>query len=347
MTTITDPSDFITVGENIHTTRVLLRKNPRIADGPDGRLSIQFEDDKGSERFLPISEKEKSTQEYDEGRVKHVRTAVRAAMEEGDDAEVANDYLKAVAHHQIAANASFLDVNVDEVSLKLPEQIEAMRWLVKLTGDYSSVPLSIDSSNLEIIEAGIEAALQTSSGAPMLNSASLERPEALDLAVQAGGAVIVTAAGAEGMPQNTEERVDYASQMVEKSIEKGLSLDRLYVDPLVFPISVDGEFGKHCLDAITVIRERYGPEIHITGGFSNVSFGLPQRTLINDAFMIMAIEAGADGGIIDPVMTPPERALATDRQSPQHQMALNVLTGEDKYCKKYLKAARAGELTPA
>src|SRR5262245_6303925 len=218
MTTITDPSDFIIVGENIHTTRVLLRKNPRIVDGDDGRPSIQFEDDAGNERLLPISEAEKATQEYEEGRIKHVRTAVRAAMEEGDDAEVALDYLRAVAHHQIATGANFLDINVDEVSLKLPEQIAAMRWLTRLIGDYSSIPLSIDSSNPEIIEAGIEAALQTSSGAPMLNSASLERPEALDLAVQADGPVIITAAGAEGMPQNTEERVDYASQMVEKSI---------------------------------------------------------------------------------------------------------------------------------
>lgn len=347
MTTITDPSDFIIVGENVHTTRVLLRKNPRIVDGPDGRLSIEFIDDKDAERLLPISEAEMATQEFEEGRIKHVRTAVRAAMEESEDAEVALDYLRAVAHHQVTRGANFLDVNVDEVSLKLPEQIEAMRWLAKLIGEYTDVPLSIDSSNLEIIEAGMATAVETGGAPPMLNSASLERLEALDVAVEAGGAVIVTAAGESGMPQNTEERVDYATRMVEHAIGKGIALDRIYVDPLVFPISVDGEFGKHCLDAITAIRERYGPEIHITGGFSNVSFGLPQRTLINDAFMIMAIEAGADGGIIDPVMNPPERAMATDRDSVQHQFALAVLTGEDKYCKKYLKAARKGELTPA
>ncbi|HWI21221.1 MAG TPA: dihydropteroate synthase [Baekduia sp.] len=345
MPQITDPADFIIVGENVHTTRIIRTKDPRIVDGPDGRQSIEFIDDQGATRFLPISEKEKETMEYSEGRVKHMRTAVRIAMEErSDDTEVALDYIKAAAHHQLEQGASFLDVNVDEVSLKLPEQIEAMKWLVGLLAPYSSVPLSIDSSNGEIIDAGLEAAAALNDTPPMLNSASLERIDALDAAVHYGSPVIVTAAGAEGMPQNTEERLGFATQMVENALAKGIEMNKLYVDPLVFPISVDGEFGKHCIDAIAGIRERFGPDIHITGGFSNVSFGLPERRLINDAFFVMAVEAGADSGIIDPIMNPPARSLSIDRNSTQFQFAHDVLTGADRHCKKYLKAARAGEL---
>jgi cobalamin-dependent methionine synthase I len=205
------------------------------------------------------------------------------------------------------------------------------------------VPLSIDSSNLEIIEAGMEVAAGHA-GTPMLNSASLERLEALDVAAAAGAPVIVTAAGDSGMPSNAEERVANADRMIEAATERGIPLERLYVDPLVFPISVDGAFGDHCLDAIRELRRRHGPEIQITGGMSNVSFGLPNRRLMNDAFLVLAIEAGADSGIVDPIANPPERALALDRSSRPFELALAVLRGEDRHCRAYMKAYRAGEL---
>ena len=236
--------NFVIVGENIHTTRVIRRNAPSVETDEQGREAIAFTDEHGAARHLPVSEAEQRTQEYEEGRIKHVRTAVRLAMEEGDDAEVAIAYLRALAKDQIDAGAAYLDINVDEVSLKLPEQIEAMRWLVGVIEAYSSVPLSIDSSNLEIIEAGMDAA-GSRSGPPLLNSASLERLEALDLAASAGSPVIVTAAGDAGMPSNAEERVQNADRMIEAATERGISKDRLYVDPLVFPISVDGDFGDH------------------------------------------------------------------------------------------------------
>jgi cobalamin-dependent methionine synthase I len=334
---------FVIIGENVHTTRVVRRNAPVVVTDEQGREAIEFTDEHGAARHLPISDVEQATQEYMEGRIKHVRTAVRQAMAEGDDADVAVAYLRALAVSQIDAGAQFLDVNVDEVSLKLDEQIEAMRWLVGLLAPVSRVPLSIDSSNLDIITAGMEAA-DTTAGPPMLNSASLERLEALGVARDAGGPVIVTAAGDSGMPSNAEERVENAVRIVDAALEEGIALDRLYVDPLVFPISVDGDFGDHCLHAIRAIRERYGPEIHITGGMSNVSFGLPNRRLINDAFLVLAIEAGADSGIVDPITNPPERALGLDRGSRPFELALDVLSGADRHCKAYMKAFRAGEL---
>jgi cobalamin-dependent methionine synthase I len=336
---------FIVIGENVHTTRVIRRNDARVGSDERGREAIVFADEHGEIRQLPVSPAEQATMEYQEGRIKHVRTAVRLAMDGGEDAEVAVAYLRAMALQQVEASAAFLDVNVDEVSLKLADQKAAMRWLVELLGAISPVPLSIDSSNLEIIEAGMQAA-DTHAGAPMLNSASLERVEALDLAVDAGGPVIITAAGSSGMPSGADERVQYAAQMVAQADAKGIAHDRLYIDPLVFPISVDGQFGHHCLDAIREIRRRW-PDAHITGGMSNISFGLPNRKLINDAFLVMAIEAGADSGITDPIMNPPERALAADHSAPQFQLAADVLTGVDRNCKAYLRASRAGALEEA
>jgi 5-methyltetrahydrofolate--homocysteine methyltransferase len=330
---------FIVIGENIHTTRIIRRSSPKHVDGPDGP-SIAFTDEHGVARLLPIPEEEQRTQEYDEGRVKHVRSAVRLAKR-GDEVGVA--YLRRLAFQQIEAGAAFLDVNVDEYSHRLPEQIETMQYVVELLGSFSSVPLSIDSSNEEILEAGMKAASRAA-GAPMLNSASLERTQALDLAKEIGGPVIVTAAGGSGMPSNTEERVENAGRMIDAALEKGIVPDLIYVDPLMFPISVDGEFGHHVLGAIRTIRSRYGPEIHITGGMSNVSFGLPSRRLINDAFLVMAMDAGADSGIIDPVQNDIERIKAIDRGARPFELAIDVLTGADRNCRAYIKASRAGEL---
>jgi 5-methyltetrahydrofolate--homocysteine methyltransferase len=336
---------FIIIGENVHTTRIVRRPGPQLTIAPDGREAIVFADEQGDERLLPIPGEEKRTQEYEEGRVKHVRSAVRLAMEGGADAEVGTAYLRALALRQVECGAAFLDVNVDEYSHRLPEQIETMRWLVDLLAPIAGVPLSIDSSNLDIIRSGMEAAAGHA-GAPMLNSASLERAEALELAVEAGGAVIVTASGASAMPAGAGERVENASAMVERAVALGIPLDLIYVDPLVFPISVDGTFGSHCLDAIRELRARFGPDVHITGGFSNVSFGIPQRRLINDVFLVLAIEAGADSGIIDPIANDVGRALSLDREARPFQLALDVLTGADRNCRAYMKAFRAGELEP-
>jgi 5-methyltetrahydrofolate--homocysteine methyltransferase len=340
---------FVVIGENVHTTRVVLVSSPRVAADESGREAVVFTDAAGRTRYLPIPEAEQQTQNYLEGRVKHVRIAVQTAMAGGGDASTALDYLRALVTGQIEAGARYLDLNVDEVSLKLPEQIEAMRWLVDTVRPWATVPLSIDSSNLEIIQAGIEAAANGSSGAPMLNSASLERSEALDVAASAGGPVIVTAAGESGMPSDAAGRVENASRMVEAALERAIPLERIYVDPLVFPISVDAAFGAHCLDAFRRLRERYGREIHLTGGMSNVSFGLPNRRLVNDAFLVLAVEAGADSGIIDPIANNLERVFSIDRDSRPFQLAVDVLTGADQHCKAYIKAWRAGELeaTPA
>jgi 5-methyltetrahydrofolate--homocysteine methyltransferase len=331
---------FVVIGENIHTTRIVRNPSPRIVEGEGGRPSIAFVDERGERRLLPIPDEEQRTQEYAEGRVKHVRSAVRLARD-GDQLGI--DYLRQMALEQIHAGAAFLDVTVDEYTHRLPEQIETMEFLVALLGPVSTVPLSIDSSNEEIIEAGVAAAPREA-GPPMLNSASLERIEALDLARETGGPVIVTASGAAGMPSNAEERVENASRMVDAALDKGIPLDAIYVDPLVFPISVDGEFGDHVLDAIRALRARYGAEIHITGGMSNVSFGLPNRRLINDAFLALAIDAGADSGIIDPMQTDVEQVRALDRSSRRAELAFAVLSGADRHCREYMKAWRAGEL---
>jgi 5-methyltetrahydrofolate--homocysteine methyltransferase len=347
----TTAREFVVIGENIHATRVLLQKSERISANEAGEEGIVFVDEDGVSRHLRIPEAEKLSQPYQEGRIKHVRIAVQVAMAGSEpDCSTAVSYLSTLAQRQVKAGAHFLDVNIDEISNKLADQLESMRWLVTTLAPLVDIPLSIDSSNLEIIDAGVMAATEAADarvGPPMLNSASLERIEVLDLAARLKGAVVITAAGESGMPTNTEERVANASRMVEASLAAGIALERIFVDPLVFPIAVDGEYGRHCLDAIAELRRRFGSEIHITGGMSNVSFGLPSRRLLNDAFLALAIESGADSGIVDPTVVSMQRALAVDRTTRPFQLALAVLTGADESCRAYMKAYRAGELSPS
>ena len=334
---------FTTIGENIHTTRVLLRKGKRIGENPAGVESVNYRNSEGETCYLTIPEAVKRTQDYQEGRVKHVKIAVLAAQAGGAESEEGLRYLRYLVERQLSAGVDFLDLNVDEVSLKLNEQKEAMQWLVRTVQSMSPVPVSVDSSNIEIIQAGL-GACHDKLGSNLLNSASLERLEALDLAREHDTRVIVTAAGEKGMPQNEVERLENASRMVEAALARGISLASIYVDVLVFPISVDGQFGHHALETIRQLRARYGPEVHITGGLSNVSFGLPRRRLINDVFILLSLEAGADSGIIDPVASNLQAILSMDRQANTYRMTEDLLLGRDRHCKNFLRAYRKGEL---
>ena len=330
---------LIVIGENIHCTRVALRKGRRIAE-QDGAEVILYDTIDGEARALPVTAEAKRTKDYEEGRVKHVQVAIETAMETaaGDPAEGLR-YIEAQVRHQERAGAAFLDLNVDEIAPKLAVQTGAMAWLAATVQGLTDLPLSIDSSSVDVIRAGLEA-IAPAKARPMLNSASLERLDALDLAREHDCRVVVTAAGEKGMPDGADERVANASRMVEAALGRGFAIGDLYIDPLVFPISVDSRFGNHCFDAIRALRARFGDEVHITGGMSNVSFGLPARKILNDMFVLLAVEAGADSGILDPVASPPEAILAIDRADPSYKLAEDVLMGRDEHCMEYIRAWR-------
>ena len=335
---------FTVIGENIHTTRVYLRRGKHIVATANGAEAIRFADSAGGDRFLSIPDDIKKTQDYDEGRVKHMKVAVQAAM--GGDAaraRLGTEYLERQIQRQVDCGADYLDLNVDEISVREQDQQDAMKWLVEFVQARSPVPVCVDSSNSGTIEVGLNVC-DNRAGRAMLNSASLERIDVLDLVGKYDTRVIVTAAGESGMPQSADERVANASRMVDAATGKGIEPGDIFIDPLMFPISVDQAFGNHVFDAIGQLREKYGPEIHITGGFSNVSFGLPCRKLINDAFAVLAIDAGADSGIMDPVANGLERIDSIDKTSVAYTHAVNMLLGEDRYCRAYLKAFRKKQL---
>ncbi|HEX9166331.1 MAG TPA: dihydropteroate synthase [Gemmatimonadales bacterium] len=303
MVVTSEPARFLIIGENLHASRVLRR---------DG---------------LPV---------------KHVKEAIEHGMGGGEGADHACAYLQELARRQVACGAAWLDLNVDEVSPDPAVGEAAMRWLVAVVEAVVEAPLSLDSSSPSVLRAGL-AACSRRGGPPLLNSASLERLDVLDLAAEAGCPVVLAAIGAGGLPGDVTERVVNAAKLVELAAGKGLAAPALFVDPLVLPIAVAPRNGLDFLEAVRELRRTLEPEVHLTGGLSNLSFGLPMRRLINGVFVAMAREAGVDSAIVDPV------ALKAAGAGPEPgtgtwQLVVDLIEGRDPYGRRYLNAFREGRL---
>ncbi len=341
---IESPQDFVIIGENIHATRVVLRNGKRTIILEDGTEAVTFKGESGEDLYLRVPESFKSSQPYQQGHIKHFMIAVNKGLS-GDPSEKAEGkaYIAYEVRRQAAAGAHCLDLNVDEVSYDVKVQKKAMAWLVRAVQEISPIPPSVDSSNAEIIAAGL-AEYDGRAGRPTINSVALERLETLDLVKQYNAEVIVTAAGTDGMPQDSEERVANVNRLMESVRSKDIPLSDVYIDCLVFPISVEAEYGNHFLDAVREIRKIHGTEIHITGGLSNVSFGLPKRKLINDIFIYLGLEAGLDSGIVDPVQSKIKDIFKIDLDGEPEQLAREMLLGRDEFCVNYLQGWRQGRL---
>ncbi|TAK23984.1 MAG: hypothetical protein EPO26_07905 [Chloroflexota bacterium] len=339
------PPRFAIVGETLHTTRVVPRKGSRVTQLDDGSEGVRFRDETGGTRYLTVPPWFRETEAYARGQIKHVMIAVRKGLaDDPDERAEGAAYVRADARRQVAAGASFLDLNVDEVATDRDVQRAAMRWLVETVQAVASVPISVDSSNAEILRDGLRA-YDRRAGRPLVNSASLERLGALELAREHDSQVVVTAAGRASLPRDAAERVANVRELLGHA--DGIPLADLYVDPLVIPVSVDDQAGRQYLEAVRTIRQEMGSEIHITGGLSNVSFGLPGRALVNEVFLALAIEAGIDSAIMDPAQVHLDAARALDRSAEPYQLARAMLLGEDEFCMGFIRAHREGRLVVA
>ena len=332
---------FTVIGENIHATRVLRLNGKRVGENEEGVQSVKYAS-AGNTKFMTIPEEMKKTQPYQQGQAKHFMIAVwKGLFGDSQDQEEAVDYIKNETKRQENAGANFLDLNIDEMSHKLDIQINSMKWLVSTVEEFSSVPPSIDSSNSEIIKAGLDQ-YTGKQGRPMINSVALERVETFDLVQEFNANVILTGASEDGMPNNSEERVSNINKIVDISKNYNIDFSDIHLDPLVFPISVAPEYGVHFFDAVEKIRALFGDEINISGGLSNVSFGLPRRKLVNDVFIYICLQRGLDSGIIDPLQLKINDILTMDENSKDFKVAENMLMGRDDFCMNYINYCREG-----
>lgn len=336
-------SEFIGVGENIHCTRIYKVGGKYVKVAGKGRYAINYTVD-GKTRHLPIPSVFTESADWEAGKVKHCAVAIWQGNYGDKSVKIAAmDYLQSLAKDQEAAGATYLDINVDEFSTDVEERIRLMRWTVGVAQQAVSIPMSIDSSNIDILRAGLEACDQ-SRGRPMVNSVSLERVDAIETAAEFNVVVVASAAGEKGLPSTAEERLANLDVLMPKLAAAGLDNASIHVDPLVFPISTDSNNGKSFLDAVSAVRKKYGKDIHIVAGLSNVSFGMPNRKLINQVFSYLAVEAGADGGIVDPLQVNTDILRSLDTESESFKLARALLLGEDEFGMNFIAASRNGTI---
>lgn len=334
---------FIAVGENIHCTRIFKVGGKFVTSRAENVHVISYTLD-GKMHDVPIPQHVVDSEDWAKGKVKHAAVAMWQGFY-GDDAakQAGIAYLEYMARVQESYGASFLDINVDEFSNDVEERVRLMQWVVGVLQKASSAPLSIDSSDLNILRAGLEAC-DPSRGKPMVNSVSLERAAGIEIAREHGAVVVAGATGEHSMPQNAAERAQNLERLVKKLHEAGFEDGDIYLDPLVFPASVDSKNGGMILEAIKTLRATFGEAIHFAPGLSNVSYGLPNRKLLNQVFTYLCVEQGCDGGIVDPRHINDDVLNSLDTTSEAFQLAKAFLVGEDEYGMNYIRAARKGKI---
>jgi 5-methyltetrahydrofolate--homocysteine methyltransferase len=250
------------------------------------------------------------------------RERIAAAIEARDASAIVR-----VARAQAEAGAHFIDVNAGTF---VDCEAEHLSWLVQTVQAAVERPLCLDSPDPE----ALGQAMKVHRGEPMLNSISLEeeRYRRVLPVINSGPCHVVALCMAKtSMPTTVEERVEVGAELVGRLTGEGVPLGRIYIDPLVQPVSVDVRMGVAALGAIRLLRERF-PEAHLICGLSNVSFGLPGRQLVNRTFLAQAIASGLDTAILDPLDRPLMATL----------LAADMLAGRDEYCERYIDAHQAG-----
>ena len=320
-----DDTPLIVIGENINTTRRIRADSKNIVQ-KDGKAYWRYADLDGSEGLLDVtSQYPEEEKKVASARIGHIGQGVR-------DQDLR--FLKWAILSQVNAGAHIVDLCVDELSVYPEERHDFMRWIVKTAQEICpDVSYAIDSSDPNTIQAGLDV-YDMSLSRPAINSVSLEpgRDVVIDIGKEAGALIFANGSGDSGMPQDEHERVDNLSKLMTMMDERGVPMEDRFLDPLVFPIGAGPHYGIHYLEAVRELRKRY-PEVHIFGGLSNVSFGLPRRKLLNHAFITLAVMAGCDSVMIDPLMNPPIEYV-------EFKYAANVMTATDEYGLNFLKYVR-------
>ena len=235
------------------------------------------------------------------------------------------DTVIADAIAQVEAGAQMLDVNA---GIPLIDEPVILAQTVKLVQSVTDVPLSIDSS----IIAALEAGLAVYEGKALVNSVTGEEDRlesVLPLVAKHGAAVVAITNDESGISEDPDERFEIARKIVARAADHGIPKEDIVVDPLVMPIGAIGSAGRQVFRIVRRLREELG--VNTTCGASNVSFGLPNRTALNAAFLPMAIASGLTSAITSPL----------HKEMLQAVKAADVMMGNDAHCASWI--ARNGD----
>ena len=242
------------------------------------------------------------------------------------------DFIKTLAQDQIDAGANVLDVNGGVAG---GNEVEDLTWLIDIVMGITEMQLMVDSASPQALEAGVQAIIEKGGKVPFINSISGEQPRidaVLPLIEKYKCPVVGLCLSDEGIPPTAEDRFAVAKSIYDMCTGAGLPAGDLWIDPLVLAVSTDPCAPGVTMDTLKLVKERL--DCKTTGGLSNVSFGLPNRALLNRTFVSMCGGLGLDGLIVD----------VRNKQMMATIKSIEALRGEDNFCGAYLKAHRAGIL---
>lgn len=251
------------------------------------------------------------------------RKILAEEMRAGDFSRVEAD---AVA--QVGCGAHMLDVNA---GIPLADEPALLARAIKLVQSVTDVPISIDSSIVDALKAGLEVY----QGKPLVNSVTGEEERlesVLPLVAKYGAAVVAICNDETGISEDPDVRFEVARIIVNRAADHGISAADVVIDPLVMPIGAIGQAGRQVFALVRRIREEL--KCNTTCGASNISFGLPNRHGINSAFLCMAIGAGMTSAITNPLHAEVVQAV----------MGADVVNGQDKNCMRWIKRYRTSTL---
>jgi 5-methyltetrahydrofolate--homocysteine methyltransferase len=242
------------------------------------------------------------------------------------------EFMVNLAREQTAAGADFIDINAGARQDPGQSETAAIEWLIDIVQTATDKPLAIDSESPDVIAAAIS---KYNGSELMINSVTAEKTRLEPvgaLAAKHKAKLVALTMGEGGIPETTEARLAACEAIMNRLLELGVEAGNVYFDPLVLPISVDPKQGLVTLKTIEGIKARY-PEAKTVMGLSNISYGLPERKLINRSFLAMATYAGLDAAILDPLDT---KMMSMVKVS-------DMLIGRES-CRGYLRDHRRGSI---
>lgn len=254
-------------------------------------------------------------------KINATRKAIAKALADQDE-----QHIITTAKEQVEAGAKYLDVNGGDP--REGQEAKNMAWLIDLVQANTDAAVAVDSANPDAVRVGLSMAKKK----PILNSISLET-DRLDSILPIVGEfdcmVVALLMSDDGTPTGIDDRMARAEALIEKITAAGKKIDEIIIDPCFLPVSTDTMCGRTVIDAIAAIRAKW-PEIHIGGGCSNISFGLPKRKLVNFALLSQAIYCGMDAGLIDPCISGIMETI----------LAAEAVAGKDDFCMNYVMAMK-------
>lgn len=241
------------------------------------------------------------------------------------------DLIRDLAKKQTEAGATFIDVCA---SVGEDTEVETLKWLIELVQEVTDLPIAIDSPSAN----SIIGAMPFCNKPGLVNSVSMEGDKVdliFPIIADTKWECVALCCDDTGIPKNADDRLRVFANLMEKVKEYNIDPSRLHIDPLVEMLCTTDDAMSNLAVVMTEIKNQY-PTIHVTGAVSNISFNLPYRKIVNLAFLVLAMNAGLDSAILDPL----------NRDLMGAVFATEALLGMDDYCMEYITAYREGTFGP-